>query len=260
MEQSDKKQCRHCEQWLEFSEFYRYPKNRDGLRHECKKCWYKQSQAWFKKNPGKMSLYMKKYSNLHKEKRHEYYLKNKDHNIEKTYIWRSKNKEKYRLINKKSRLKNIEKRKIYEKEHYWSNPEYYRVKVARWRIENPERAKQYNKIHAPIWRSKNREKVRQISKNRKARLRGAEGKTTALDWLWMKEKYFYLCLSCFKREPEIKLTQDHVFPIIKGGNNKIENIQPLCRSCNSIKHIKTIDYRYLYLGRDEFGAYAPVRN
>lgn len=51
----------------------------------------------------------------------------------------------------------------------------------------------------------------------------------------------YRCLACGNHDA--KLCIDHVVPLSRGGTNEISNIQPLCRSCNSKKHAKHIDYR-----------------
>lgn len=32
------------------------------------------------------------------------------------------------------------------------------------------------------------------------------------------------------------------FPLVKGGSDYIENIQPLCRECNSAKRDRVIDF------------------
>jgi len=78
------------------------------------------------------------------------------------------------------------------------------------------------------------------TKNRRARKNENGGHLTAKEW---RELLFEADYKCQKCGTEKDLTLDHIIPVLLGGRNEKENAQVLCRSCNSSKGIKTIDYR-----------------
>lgn len=75
-----------------------------------------------------------------------------------------------------------------------------------------------------------------------SRRRNAVGSHTFGEWENLRKQYGNVCLMCGKSEPQIKLTEDHIIPLSKGGSDFIENIQPLCLSCNVRKHTKVINF------------------
>lgn len=91
------------------------------------------------------------------------------------------------------------------------------------------------------WKQNNKEKQRFFEKRRKARKKNGNGNHTIKEWANLKLSYGNLCVFCQKSEPEIKLTEDHIIPLSKGGTDYIGNIQPLCFSCNASKQDKVID-------------------
>ena len=76
----------------------------------------------------------------------------------------------------------------------------------------------------------------------RARKMGALGCHTSHELKEMKPEYGFTCPCCKKSEPDIQLTEDHIIPLSQGGSDFIENIQPLCRSCNGKKYTKTIKF------------------
>ena len=83
------------------------------------------------------------------------------------------------------------------------------------------------------------------NRHRRVMKKGNGGSHTLVEWQQIKLKYNFTCPSCLKKEPTIKLTLDHVVPLFKGGSDSIDNIQPLCMSCNRKKQIQVIRYPIL---------------
>ena len=129
--------------------------------------------------------------------------------------------------------------KAYNKQYYINNLEAVAASVAKSRQSKLEH---YQEM-ARKWKRDNPDKRQAMCHNRRARLHGNGGKHTAKEWRDLKAKYDFRCLMCQKQEPEVNLAADHVIPVSKGGRNDISNLQPLCKSCNSIKHRKILDLR-----------------
>lgn len=94
-----------------------------------------------------------------------------------------------------------------------------------------------------VWQNKERRNWIKNKRNRLKKLQNKNGSYhTFGEWQTLKAQYNWICPSCEKSEPEIKLTEDHIIPLSKGGSDNIENIQPLCKSCNCRKQVKIIKY------------------
>ena len=105
--------------------------------------------------------------------------------------------------------------------------------------------KKYMKEYGKKWTEKNREYKNYLTNKRRCLKLKSEGSHTFGDWELLKKQYNFTCPCCHKKEPEIVLSQDHIIPVSRGGSDNIENIQPLCGSCNSKKHTKDTKYEKL---------------
>jgi len=113
-------------------------------------------------------------------------------------------------------------------------------KQHKWREANPDR---YRQIHSK-WKRNNKDTVNALTHKRRAQIAGGEGSYTAADWEAIKQRQDYRCLFCGKREPDITLTVDHIVPVSQGGSSYPDNLQGLCKSCNSKKWKRIMDLRF----------------
>lgn len=145
----------------------------------------------------------------------------------------------------KRRLDNPKKYKENRKKTYLKNRENNIKKAVEWGKNNVDK----RNIAKRKWRDKNKEKTNHYTKQYIYRKKGATGKHTINEWKELCDMFGNVCLCCLKKE---KLTKDHIIPLTKGGTDNIENIQPLCVSCNSKKSNRnTIDYRENFINGNE---------
>lgn len=86
------------------------------------------------------------------------------------------------------------------------------------------------------WKRNNKDKVNLINRRRKLLTRNAEGSFTIDNILMILEEQDNQCPGCFRGfSKELPYTVDHFVPLIRGGTNHKENLQLMCKSCNSRK-------------------------
>ena len=100
-----------------------------------------------------------------------------------------------------------------------------------------ERGREINKKSVKLYLATEKGKI--CRKNGKHRRRQLEktGRITAKEWALKLKQYQYKCVYC---ESDENIEMDHIIPLSKGGDHNINNIQPLCRSCNAKKGNKIL--------------------
>jgi 5-methylcytosine-specific restriction endonuclease McrA len=158
-----------------------------------------------------------------------------------------------REVSRRWRANNREKHRSYQKQYCRDNKEEVAVKKRAWAVANPEKVREAQKKSQKLnpakyaantrkYRRSHPEKAAFFSKTGRARRKEAPGYLYFEEW-----RHILLCFNgqCAKCGDDRKPTIDHIVPIDVGGHHAWYNVQPLCISCNSSKHVKTMDYRPL---------------
>lgn len=93
------------------------------------------------------------------------------------------------------------------------------------------------------WNSHGYQKIDAVCDALGWNLRMSKDEIDLATWEAIKKHYDYTCQRCHRQEPMITLEPDRIVPGVKGGSYTPDNIQPLCKSCNSSKRERIVDYR-----------------
>ncbi|HAX68108.1 MAG TPA: hypothetical protein DCY14_00740 [Anaerolineae bacterium] len=200
----------------------------DGYKSRCKDCFNAQKRSERSSKPEK-----------YKETARRYVEANKEHirNLKRKH--QAEYPDKYQEASQKYLESNRERVNNLARERRQQDLEHYR-EIGR---NSYERHAEDRRRYSLEYYKRFPEKSVAATNRRRALKLAAKGSHTEKEWQDLKEHYNFTCLCCRKKEPEIKLTRDHVIPLTEGGSDSINNIQPLCARCNSKKNNKHIDYR-----------------
>lgn len=147
---------------------------------------------------------------------------NYEHALERDRRYRDENRD---SLNEKAR------------DRYARDPQRFRDKNKRNRLNDRERTLIREAEKMREWRKNNPELARLHDKNKRAKRKGAEGSFTCEDVSRIREAQKDKCAYC--RKPlKGKGTIDHIVALANGGTNWPSNLQLACRSCNSRKRTK----------------------
>lgn len=200
------KVCKQCQLTLMVSDFNSHGTTQDGLTQICKTCIQAQNKTYSSDNNDKI-----------KQKRKEYYQKNKQTIKERTKKWIENNKEHKKQKDKEIYLKHKKLGRIKKREYSEGDRSYYKT-----------------------WRKENKHKVLASIAKRRAQKKNATPK-------WAE----YKLMECMYQEA-IRLTAltgipfqvDHILPLnsdVVCGLHCIANLQLLTAMDNNSKKNKLIE-------------------
>ena len=244
------KRCTICRQARPIAEFHILRRNKDGHYQQCKSCYAAQRRrivkatywvagihsivsaklctacqcvlpnAMFRPDPrGYIRAHMRCRPCLAKHRR-EYNGERREHLSAVQKAWREARPDKQVLYHKTAHAKMMATPARKARQY---------AAIAAWYKANPE--------FASLKQSKRRAWKEAADRN----------DFTRAQWREIKEAFGHCCVYCGKAW--LKLSHDHIIPLIQGGDHTAENIVPACVSCNSSKQARAPHFPAFYVLR-----------
>lgn len=150
--------------------------------------------------------------------------------------YRAENGDVTRATMRESYARNAEKRREAVREKRAANPDEHKAVLRKSYAKHKDR----RNAECREYQKNNPDLVRQHRRNRKARVRNAEGTHTAADVTALFESQNGKCVGC-ETDLAAGYHVDHIVPIARGGSNWPGNLQLLCPFCNLSKKDKLMD-------------------
>ncbi len=240
------KACVRCKEVRCYEAFHTDKRAKDGRTSACKKCmntWRKSKRL---ENLEEGRAYHREYRRTHADQQNRKNRIKYSEDVEakaKKAAYYQEHAEQIKLLRKEQQKRRAQQIQEYKKARYKEFAESFKEQKKEHYRENVESIKKRRKEHRKTHPSLHINTDKAHTARRRALKAQAKGKFSSQEWSELKARYNFSCLCCGRSEPDIRLTVDHVVPLLKGGTNYIDNIQPLCFSCNSRKHSKIVDYR-----------------
>ncbi|MER6977659.1 HNH endonuclease [Streptomyces carpinensis] len=224
----ERRACKKCRKEKPLTDFHRNKRMRDGRRNVCKLCRSPNPEQYRPQGsplPDRKTCPKCKevkpiadftYSTGLRTSRCKECLK------ETAREERAANPEAQAARDRRYRERNGDKARAAGRRHYQANKAYYAAKNAEWIRENPVA----NRARRARYRAR--------------KLAAPGGGVSRIEWITLRDSYG-CCIGCLRTDGPLE--PDHVHPLSLGGRDHIDNIQPLCRSCNASKKNRCIDYR-----------------
>jgi len=267
----EQKRCGHCGKTKPLSEFHRNKNSRDGHTNQCKECAIAKTRAWYKDNKERAKTTNKEYRDSHKaeiaarDKR--YREANREQVLAKKAEYREAHREELAAYSRRYYAEHPEERREYGKQYRSEHHEETLERNRQYKEQHPNAFKEWYAEHREerieytrAWHAEHEEHDREYAKTyreehraehaadenrRRARKAELPGDFDNADFEWLVQ--FYGACPCCGEEftEENPATIDHIIPITwEGCTHTLDNIQPLCRSCNCSKGDRhATDYR-----------------